>query len=534
MRSDAAERVLSRVIVAEKVADAGLAKLRERGHEVVDLAGAPREKLLQALADADALLVRSATKVDPALLAAAPKLSVVGRAGVGVDNVDVAAATARGVLVINAPTANVVSAVEHTFALLLALLRRVPAAAASMAEGRWEKSKFLGSELAGKTVGIVGLGQVGSRVAARARAFEARLLGHDPYLPEEKAKEMGVPLVSLPELLAASDIVTLHATATEKGRPLLGREELSAMKRGAVLVNVARGSLVDRVALREALESGHLGGAALDVFDPEPPPADDPLAKLPNVVASPHLGASTVEAQERVSLQTVDALIEALSGASYVPAVNLPFRGPADPSGAAAWMRLAERTARFLSALCGARIAGLAVETWGLPEDLLRPVAVASVKGALEGHSPETVNYVNALHLAHERGLSVSETRHEDPGYYVRSIRVTLSDSAGASRADATLYSGRDARVVAVDGLPLEFRPEGTVVFLRNRDVPGVVGSVGTILGEGGINIANFSLARGDGENAAAVIAVDSPPGPAVLDRLRRAPAVEEVRVVSW
>ncbi|HTO89180.1 MAG TPA: phosphoglycerate dehydrogenase [Thermoanaerobaculia bacterium] len=525
---------MSRILVAEKVAEAGLSRLREHGHEVVDLSGAPREKLLAELSVADALLVRSATAVDAALLAAAPRLQVVGRAGVGVDNVDVPAATARGVLVINAPTANVVSAVEHTFALLLALLRKVPAAAASMAGGRWEKSKFLGTELAGKTLGIVGFGQVGSRVAARARAFEAKVIAHDPYLPEERARELGVPLVGLPELLAAADIVTLHATATEKGKPLLGRAELLAMKKGAILVNVARGSLVDREGLLEALRSGHLAGAALDVFDPEPPAPDDALAKLPNVVASPHLGASTREAQERVSLQTVEALLEALAGASYVPAVNLPFRGPADPTGAAAWMRLAERTAHFLSSLAESRLAAVGVETWGLPEDLLRPVAVAAVKGALEGHSPETVNFVNALHVAKERGLSVSETRHEDPGNYVRSIRVAVSGGGRTSRADATLFSGRDARVVAVDELPLEFRPEGTVVFLKNRDVPGVVGSVGTILGEGGVNIANFSLARGKGQSAAAVIAVDSPPSASVLERLRAAPAVEEVRVVSW
>ena len=525
---------MSRVVVAEKVSPAGLDLLRRAGHEVVDLAGARRDALLAELAEADALLVRSATAVDAELFAAAPRLSVVARAGVGVDNVDVAAASARGVLVLNSPTGNVVSAVEHTFAVLLALLRRVPEAAASMAAGKWEKSKFIGTELAGKTVGIVGLGQVGSRVAARARAFEARIIGHDPFLPAEKAREMGVPLVGLEELLAQSDVVTLHSTAVGKGKPLLGAPELAAVKRGAVLVNVARGSLVDRDALHAALTDGRLAGAALDVFEPEPPDPADPLLKLPNVVATPHLGASTVEAQERVSTQTVEALLAALAGAAYVPAVNLPFRGPKDADGAAGWMRLAERTAHFLSVLLGGRISRLAVETWGLPEDMLRPVTVAAAKGALEKHTHETVNYVNAMFLAQDRGLSVSETRHEEPATYARSMRVSLSGNGASSRADATLFSGRDARVVHVDGLPLEFRPEGTVVFLRNRDVPGVVGSVGTILGAAGVNIANFSLARGAGERAAAVIAVDSAPTEAALAQLRGIPAVEEVRVVSW
>jgi D-3-phosphoglycerate dehydrogenase len=525
---------VSRVIVAEKVASGGLDMLRKAGHEVVDLAGASREDLLAALADADALLVRSATKVDADLFSRAPRLTVVARAGVGVDNVDVPTASARGVLVLNSPTGNVVSAVEHTFALLFALLRRIPEAAASMAAGRWEKSKFLGSELAGKTLGIIGLGQVGSRVAARARAFEARLLGHDPYLSVDKAREMGVPLVPLDTLLESADIVTLHSTAMEKGRAMIGAEEIARMKPRAVLVNVARGSLVDRAALYEALKAGRLAGAALDVFDPEPPDPADPMLRLPNVVATPHLGAATVEAQERVSIQTVEALLEALAGAAYVPAVNLPFRGPKDAGGAAEWMHLAERTSHFLAALAGDRLSRLAIETWGLPEDLLRPVAVAAVKGALETQTPETVNYVNALYVAQERGLSVSETRHEDPGAYARSLRISITGAGISGRADATLFAGRGARVVEVDGLPLEFRPEGTVVFLRNRDVPGVVGSVGTILGEAGVNIGNFSLARGQGQRAAAVIAVDTAPPEAVLDRLRGLPAVEEVRVVSW
>ena len=522
-----------KIVVAEKISASAVALLEEPRWTVIthdQLEG----KLHSHLETADALIVRSAVQVNAALLEHAHKLRVVGRAGVGVDNVDLEAATRKGIAVMNTPGANAVAVAELTLGLMLAMARFVPRADALMHAGKWEKSKFLGSELAGKTLGVIGLGQVGSRVAARARAFEAKVVAFDPFLPAEKAKELGVPLLDLPELLSASDIVTLHATATDKGQPLIGKTELARMKKGAILVNVARGSLVDRKALAEALVSDHLAGAALDVFDPEPPDPADPLLKLPNVVTTPHLGASTVEAQERVALQTVEAVVEALSGASYVPAVNLPFRGPADPTGAAAWMSLAERTARFLSCLLTGRLTALSVETWGLPDDLLRPVAVAAVKGALEGHAPETVNFVNALHVAADRGVGVSETRHADAGNYSRSVRVTLGSGAEKFLADATLFSGRDARVVAVDGLPLEFRPEGTVVFLRNRDIPGVVGSVGTILGEGGVNIANFSLARGVGERAAAVIAVDSPPPAQTLERLRQAAAVEEVRVVTW
>jgi D-3-phosphoglycerate dehydrogenase len=275
-----------------------------------------------------------------------------------------------------------------------------------------------------------------------------------------------------------------------------------------------------------------LGGAGIDTFATEPT-TQSPLFALDNVVVTPHLGASTVEAQERVSIQTVEALLEALAGAAYVPAVNMPFRGPKD-SGAAGWMRLAERTAHFLSVILGGHLSRLAVETWGLPEDMLHPVAVAAVKGALEKHTPEVVNFVNALFVAQDRGLAVSETRHEEPGTYARSLRVTLSGASTSTSASATLFTGSDARVVEVDGLPLEFRPEGTIVFLRNRDVPGVVGSVGTILGGAAVNIADFSLARGHGARAAAVIAVDSAPSEAALALLRAVPAIEEVRVVTW
>jgi D-3-phosphoglycerate dehydrogenase / 2-oxoglutarate reductase len=525
---------MARIVVAEKIEASGLALLREAGHEIVDLTGKGRKELLPALQTADVLLVRSGTKVDRELLGAAPKLQVVGRAGVGVDNIDVSSASARGVLVINAPTANVVSAVEQTFALLLALLRRVPEAAASLRAGRWDRAAFVGTELYGKTLGIVGLGQVGSRVASRARAFGMKVVGHDPFLPPERAGELGVRLLDLPALLAEADIVTLHATVTDKSRKLIGPDELAQMRKGAILVNVARGALVDAAALREALASGRLAGAALDVFEPEPPEAGDPLIAMTNVLATPHLGASTVEAQERVALQTLEAVRDALAGAPYVPAVNLPFRGPKDSRGAAAWMRLAERVGAFLAVLCDPRVAEITVEGWNLPEDMLRPVAVAAARGVLATHSPETVNLVNALGFARERGIAVSEILQEGFGDYAVSIRMRLRSAAGVASAEATLFSHRDARIVRVNDLPLEFRPEGAALYLENRDVPGVVGLVGTILGEAGVNIADVSLARSGDGRAAAVLVIDEPPPEVVMERLRAAPPIVRACLVQW
>jgi D-3-phosphoglycerate dehydrogenase / 2-oxoglutarate reductase len=527
---------VSRVLVAERIAQTGLDSLQSEGHEIVDAVGRPRAELLDLVADADVLIVRSGTKVDAELLARARRLTVIGRAGVGVDNIDMPEATRRGVLVINSPTGNVVSAVEHTFALLFALLRRVPEAVASLKEGRWDRAKFVGTELEGKTLGIVGLGQVGGRVATRANAFGARVVAFDPYLPPERAEELGVRLVSLSELLEGSDIVTLHATATESAKRMINAETIALMKPGALLINVARGSLVDLSALRDALESGRLGGAALDVFDPEPPDFADPIFRLPNLVATPHLGASTQEAQERVAAQTLEAVRDALSGAAYVPAVNLPFRKLSDAAGAARWIDLAERLGKFLAKVSDGRFSRLDVEAWSLPAEFLRPMALSAVKGALSSVSPETVNLVNALTAAKERGLAVSETSHEEAAGYSSLLRVALGSSTGGSHSvEGTIFERDDARIVAVDGRPLEFRPRGVALFVVNRDVPGVVGLVGTILGNAGVNIADFTLCRGGGDrDASAVLTVDFPPPPAAVESLRQAGPIRDVRVVEW
>jgi D-3-phosphoglycerate dehydrogenase len=526
---------LSRIVVAEKISPSGIERLRGDGHEIVDAAGWPRERLLGALADAEALLVRSGTKVDAELLAAAPRLAVVGRAGVGVDNVDMAAATRRGVLVINSPTGNVVSAVEHTFALLFALLRRVVPAAGSLAAGKWERAAFVGVELEGKTVGIVGLGQVGSRVASRAQAFGATVVGFDPFLPPDKAREIGVELLPFDALLARADVVTLHATATDSAKKMIDSRALAAMKRGAFLVNVARGSLVDLDAVDAALASGQLGGAALDVFDPEPPDPSHSVFRRENVVATPHLGASTQEAQERVAAQTVDAVREALAGAAYVPAVNLPFRKLSDPGGAAAWMDLAERAARFLRGISDGLVREIAIDAWNLPAEFLRPAALAAVKGTLSGASPETVNLVNALAAARDRGIAIAETSHEEKGDYASLLRVTAAADGRRRYVEGTVFGRGDARIVSIDGRPIEFRPRGVAIYVENDDVPGVVGLIGTILGGAGINIAELALSRREGgDGAVSVLSVDTPPPAEAVAALERARPVRSVRVVEW
>ena len=526
---------MSRIVVAEKISASGIDLLRADGHEIVDAVGWPREKLLEALAGADALLVRSGTKVDAALLSAAPKLTVVGRAGVGVDNVEMAEATRRGVLVINSPTGNVVSAVEHTFALLLALLRRIVPAAASLRAGKWERSAFVGSELEGKTIGIVGLGQVGSRVASRAAAFGATVVGFDPYLPAEKAAEIGVELLALDALLGRSDVVTLHATATDSAKKMMDARAFAAMKAGAILVNVARGSLVDLDALDAALASGRLGGAALDVFEPEPPDFSHPIFARANVLATPHLGASTQEAQERVAAQTVEAVREALAGAAYVAAVNLPFRRLSDASGAAAWMDLAERGAKFLRGIADGLVSAVAVDAWNLPAEFLRPAALAAVKGVLSGTSPETVNLVNALSAARDRGIAISETSHEERGGYACLLRITAAIGGKRRAIDGTIFGRGDARIVAVDGRPIEFRPRDVALYVENDDVPGVVGLVGTILGSAGVNIGELALSRGSqGEGAVSVISLDTAPSAGAVSALRSAGPIRDVRVVAW
>ncbi len=516
-----------RILIADSLDPSGLSLFEEAGAEVYQLKAEEKDRLPEILADFDALVVRSSTQVTADLLQAGKRLKVVGRAGIGVDNVDVAAATELGILVVNAPTANLMSATEHTFALLLSLARRVPEADASMRAGEWNR-KLTGIELQGKTLGIIGFGRIGQRVADRARGFEMKIVAYDPFLDAAAARRLEVELLPLEELLSRSDMVTLHVPMTDQTRNLLNRETMAKMKKGALIVNCARGGVVDEEALLESLEAGHLGGAALDVFAEEPP-KDLRLVRHKKVVSTPHLGAQTREAQERISVETAQMVLAALSGSLAVAAVNLPFRpagGRAEP-----FMSLGESLGRMACALLGGPAQRLQVDVWGLDESLRVPVTVAVLKGVLTPFLGEAVNYVNAERMAESRGIEVTRTTHSARGDYPQLVDVTLSGGGKSVELGGTLFGERDPRVVRFENYRLEFRPEGNLLVLENFDKPGVVGKVGTLLAKAEINIADIHLAR-RGNEALAVLRVDQEPTPAVVEELAALPEVKSARRV--
>jgi D-3-phosphoglycerate dehydrogenase / 2-oxoglutarate reductase len=514
-----------RILIADTLDPSGLSVFQQAGVEIHQLTAEERPRLNEIVADFDALVVRSSTQATADLLRAGKRLKVVGRAGIGVDNVDVAAATELGILVVNAPTANLMSATEHTFALLLSLARRVPEADASMKAGEWNR-KLTGVELQGKTLGVIGFGRIGQRVADRARGFDMKIVAYDPFLDPGAARRLETELLPLEELLARADAVTLHVPMTDQTRNLLNRETLAKMKKGALLVNCARGGVVDEEALLESLEAGHLGGAALDVFAEEPP-KDLRLVRHKKVVATPHLGAQTKEAQERISLETAQMVLDSLAGSLAVAAVNLPFRptgGKAEP-----FMALAETLGCMAYSLLGAPPQRLQVDVWGLDESLRAPVTVAALKGVLKPFLGEAVNFVNAERVAEGRGIEVVSTTHSKPGEYPQLVDITLSGGGRNVELGGTLFGDRDPRVVRFEGYRLEFRPQGNLLVLENEDRPGVVGKVGTLLAEADVNIADIHLAR-RGQEALAVLRLDQEPTDALLNKLKALPEVKSAR----
>jgi D-3-phosphoglycerate dehydrogenase len=526
-----------RVVVADRMAPGGLELLgRTPGVEVVNVAGQPREAVEQALVGAHALIVRSETRVTADLLNRAPQLRVIARAGIGVDTIDVHAATRRGIAVMNAPGANTVSAAEHAMALLLALVRRIPWAAESMRRGEWDRKKYEGTELRGKTIGIVGLGRIGGHVAQLARAFGMTIVGHDPYLAPERAAELQVKTLPLDQLLGTADVVTLHVALTDQTRHLINRERLGQMKKTAVLINTARGELVDEAALAAAVTAEQIAGAAVDVFAQEPLPADAPLRKLDRVILTPHLAASTAEAQDRVSHEICAAVRDALLLGDLSTAVNVPDIGADVLRRTAPLLVLARRLGRLALALADGTVSSVEVAYGGKDEAAARPVLIAALEGLLAGMGEGPVSLVNALVLAEERGIRLTRrTGGPEPGFET-SIGVTVETSLGVARVAGALVGNRHGRVIRIDEHHVDVAPEGWLLLIRNRDVPGVIGRVGTVLGEAGVNVASWNQARGDaaGGEALAAITVDQPVADGVRVQLERLPDILQVRLANF
>jgi D-3-phosphoglycerate dehydrogenase / 2-oxoglutarate reductase len=527
---------MARILVVEPVAQPGLDVLTA-AHQTDLRTGLAREELLQLLGEGggyDALVVRSATRVDEELLAAAaPRLGVVGVASVGTDRIDLAAATRAGVMVINTPTGNTIAAAEHTMALMLALLRNVPQADASMRRGEWLKSKYIGSELRGKTLGIIGLGKIGKAVARRAAAFEMRVIAYDPYLTAEQASEASARLVGIPELLHRSDVVSVHMALTSETRAMIGRAQLEAMKPGAYLINVARGGLVDEVALAEALQAGLLAGAAVDVFSVEPMAPDNPLRDAPRTVLTPHLGASTTEAQERVAVEMAEQVSLALTGVTPPYAVNAPSVPPDLAPKLRPYVELGRRLGVLARQLAGPFDAVSLTYAGEIAGGECAPIRTAALAGILEPITEQRVNAVNADLVARERGFTVSETRTDASEPWASLVTLEAGEGDGVLRLAGTTAHGRP-RLAALDEFALDAELGGLTLVTRHHDRPGVVGAVGTILAEAGINISSLELSRLSARGEAMMfVSVDEPIPDAVLERLRGVSGIADARVVE-
>jgi D-3-phosphoglycerate dehydrogenase / 2-oxoglutarate reductase len=522
-----------RVLIADAISPAGLAPLAaDDRFELVERTGLDEAALTHALEDVDAVIVRSTSQITRASLATTSRLRVIGRAGVGVDNIDVDAATERGIAVLNAPAGNTISAAEMAFALLLSLLRRVPAADRSMKAGQWDRKSYTGNELHGKTLGLVGAGRIGGEVARRARAFGMRVVAFDPFLHEERARALEIELADLDGVLRRADVVSLHVPLTEQTAGLLGAAQLALLKPTAVLVNAARGGVVDEEALYGALVAKRLAGAALDVFSTEPLPADHPLRTLDQVVLTPHLGAATAEAQQNVAVEIAHAVRAALIDGDLSRAVNAPAIGGEEMRRLRPVLDLAERLGRLAAAFVDGPTERVDVRYAGTTADVLRPLASAALVGILGGVVGRGgVNAVNAMHLAQSRGIAVARTRLADPGNYLEYVEVSAGNGGAGVRVAGALLDAQHPRVVRINDFHVDIRPRGALVVLRNRDVPGVIGRVGTVLGGAGINIAEYHQARLEqGGDALAAISIDGWLDERTTTALREIPEVQEVR----
>jgi D-3-phosphoglycerate dehydrogenase len=517
-----------KVLVAEKLAPEGVALLQAE-HEVDVRIGMSREEYLAALPEYEALLVRSGVKADAEAIAAGRKLLVIGRAGVGVDNIDIPAATEAGITVVNAPTGNTTAAAEHTIALLFALMRRIPAADASMHAGAWDRSAFMGRELVGKTLGVIGLGKIGMAVADRARALDMQVVGYDPYVTEDAARLHGIERMSVGDILKVADAITVHVPKTKDTANLISTAELATMKPDAVIINVARGGVVDEAALAAALEAGTIAAAAVDVYSSEPPARDNPLLTAPNIILTPHLGASTAEAQTRVAVEAAEQVREVLAGRSARYAINAPMLTPETADALAPYLPLARTLGQFYAQF-SEDLSDLTLEVAGeLSEFDAGPLVAAALGGILEQSTEERVNVINAGAMAKARGINLSTHHTGDAGRF--SSLLTLK---GERSVAGTVSFGNEPRLVALDGYEVDLAPAAHMLVSRHQDRPGAIGTVGRIMGEADINISNMHLGRSDKRSIAfMILALDEEVPQAVADEVRSYEGMLDVWLIN-
>jgi D-3-phosphoglycerate dehydrogenase len=523
-----------KVLVTDSLAPEGFEILaKAQGLQVVDAPGLSPADLLSAIADADALVIRSATKVTKDVVAAGARLAVIGRAGIGVDNVDVPAATAKGIVVMNTPGGNTVTTAEHALALLIALARHIPQATASMKAGKWEKNRFVGTELYNRTLGVIGLGNIGRIVAERAQGLGMKVIAHDPFLSPDAAAKMDVELVDFDTLLARADAITVHVPKTKETTGLLGKRAFAKAKKGVLLVNAARGGIVDEDALLEALNEGRVGGAGLDVFVEEPAKAGHPLIAHERVVCTPHLGASTEQAQVNVSVAVAEQIRDFLLQGVVRNAVNMPSISREAAAQIRPYLVLGEKLGRFQGQLCTGSIEQIEIEYSGDAARLdVAPITVAVLKGVLEAVTDQ-VNMVNAPVIAQERGIKVIESKASRTADFASAISTRVQ-GCGDRLIVGAVFQGVQPRIVRIDDFMLEAIPEGPTLFITNRDQPGVVGVVGTILGNAHINISRMQLALSrERREAAMLVNVDAPPPDSVLETLRELPNVISARLLE-
>jgi D-3-phosphoglycerate dehydrogenase len=523
-----------KVLISDELSPAAIEVFKERGIDVDVKVGLSKEELAEIIGDYDGLAVRSATKVTEKVIRAGKRLKVVGRAGIGVDNIDTRAATARGIIVMNTPYGNSITTAEHAISLMLALARHIPQADRSTKAGKWEKSKFMGVELFGKTLGIIGCGNIGSIVADRAIGLKMRVIAYDPFLSPERAVEIGVEKVEFDQLLQRADFITLHTPLTERTRNIINAEALAKMKPTARIINCARGGLIDETALYEALKSGRIAGAALDVFEVEPA-RENPLFELDNVICTPHLGASTTEAQEKVALQIAEQMSDYLLKGAISNAVNFPNITAEEAPKLTPYIKLAEQLGSFAGQLTETRLKHVRIEYTGeIAEMNTRALTAAMLAGLLRPQLTD-VNMVSAPAMARERGLVVEEVKRGEEGAYQTYVRLIVETERGERSVAGTVFSDGRPRIIQIKGIGLEAELSPHMLYITNQDKPGFIGRFGTLMGEAGVNIATLNLGRDKpGGDAICLVALDEPVSDEILAKVRALPMVKRAHRLSF